>query len=198
MNTQDIINEVKNITAAIEDAKKTATQRGQQLFKNAVAALFDENPELESFSWKQFTPYFNDGDTCYFSVKEWSLEVNDLSEEDMYEYDLILQNTPESIAQIKTEIQELEEQIKKMPVSEFADYKSPGSQLRNKVSNLKSNLPDDESITKEEAQKKVNLFNSISELVFAFDEDMMLSLFGDHAQIIVTKDNIEVEHYHHE
>lgn len=37
------------------------------LLKKA-AALFEKWPQLESFGWRQFTDYFNDGDPCTFGV----------------------------------------------------------------------------------------------------------------------------------
>ncbi len=61
-----------------ESAKKYFAESCQQIFK--------DYPVLVSFSWRQYTPYFNDGDTCHFGVHEVS-EVNgqdvyDLDEED--------------------------------------------------------------------------------------------------------------------
>jgi len=41
---------------------------GRALFKEVCASLFEANPKLESFGWQQYTPYFNDGDPCVFSV----------------------------------------------------------------------------------------------------------------------------------
>jgi hypothetical protein len=37
-------------------------------FKEQVADLFKARPTLESFSWTQYTPYFNDGEPCVFSA----------------------------------------------------------------------------------------------------------------------------------
>lgn len=37
-------------------------------FQEASAALFDAHPEIQSFGWTQYTPYFNDGDPCEFSA----------------------------------------------------------------------------------------------------------------------------------
>lgn len=38
------------------------------LFHDIVKDLFESNPELNSFSWIQYTPFFNDGDECVFSA----------------------------------------------------------------------------------------------------------------------------------
>ena len=34
----------------------------------ALKELFVKYPELESIRWTQYTPYFNDGDPCYFRM----------------------------------------------------------------------------------------------------------------------------------
>jgi hypothetical protein len=44
--------------------------------------LFEENPKLKSFGWTQYTPYFNDGDTCYFSANTDYLYINGEQEDE--------------------------------------------------------------------------------------------------------------------
>ncbi len=50
----------------------------QTYFNEETKKFFEANPEVESFGWKQYTPYFNDGDTCEFGVSSDadSVEVN--------------------------------------------------------------------------------------------------------------------------
>lgn len=38
--------------------------------KSGFKELFVEFPELKSFRWTQYAPYFNDGEPCEFSVNE--------------------------------------------------------------------------------------------------------------------------------
>lgn len=38
----------------------------KDVFKEQSKGLFDAHPLLESFSWTQYTPYFNDGEECVF------------------------------------------------------------------------------------------------------------------------------------
>lgn len=49
-------------------------------FATASRGLFDANPKLESFSWTQYSPYFNDGDECTFSAHIDYPEVNGIEE----------------------------------------------------------------------------------------------------------------------
>ena len=45
-------------------------------FFNKIKHLFENNLSVESISWVQYTPYFNDGETCYFSVNNHELLIN--------------------------------------------------------------------------------------------------------------------------
>jgi len=58
---------------------------GRREFDQLSKRLFEEHPTLQSFSWKQYTPYFNDGDTCEFSAHTDvdSIQVNDVWGDDI-------------------------------------------------------------------------------------------------------------------
>lgn len=43
---------------------------GEAAVKELFKEFFDANPNVEDVHWTQYTPYFNDGDTCTFSVHE--------------------------------------------------------------------------------------------------------------------------------
>ena len=38
--------------------------------KDVTKEFFETNPSIKAIVWTQYTPYFNDGDTCEFSVHE--------------------------------------------------------------------------------------------------------------------------------
>lgn len=72
-----------NIKAEIAKARKEKEvidkllkEKVYQLFQQEVEELFRENPDLESFTWSQYTPYFNDGDECVFSVNRENIGIN--------------------------------------------------------------------------------------------------------------------------
>lgn len=52
-------------------------RQAQAVFKAEAAKLFEANPMLQSFGWRQYTPYFNDGDTCVFGVYSDEPDIND-------------------------------------------------------------------------------------------------------------------------
>lgn len=40
----------------------------QEMFKESLINFFGMNPGVNALRWTQYTPYFNDGDACVFSV----------------------------------------------------------------------------------------------------------------------------------
>lgn len=53
-----------------QDYKTLVSQEGKTLVKELLTTFFSEAPDVESVRWAQYTPYFNDGDACVFSVNE--------------------------------------------------------------------------------------------------------------------------------
>ena len=64
-----------------EEAKKVA----QVAFRESALELFEKHPELESFSWSQYTPYFNDGDECIFGVNIDEPDINGVEGYDIHD-----------------------------------------------------------------------------------------------------------------
>lgn len=43
-------------------------KRGGEILQSVFANVFNKFSQLQSFSWTQYTPYFNDGDECVFRM----------------------------------------------------------------------------------------------------------------------------------
>lgn len=43
-------------------------EEAQNHLKESSKEVFKKFPDLKSFAWTQYTPYFNDGDVCVFEV----------------------------------------------------------------------------------------------------------------------------------
>lgn len=52
------------------ELQKKFQATAQALFKETTKEFFDKNPNVTAIVWTQYTPYFNDGDTCEFSVND--------------------------------------------------------------------------------------------------------------------------------
>jgi hypothetical protein len=79
----DALERYKEAKKKMVEMQKEAQQVVQQAFKEATVELFDEHPELKSFGWNQYTPYFNDGDVCVFDTNfDWEVWINGLSSDE--------------------------------------------------------------------------------------------------------------------
>lgn len=66
---------IENLKAEMEAAQAQFRDRGKELFKPALAELFAKYPAMKNIAWTQYTPYFNDGDACTFSVNN-DVDIN--------------------------------------------------------------------------------------------------------------------------
>jgi len=63
-----LIKEIKNKRDKLRKKMVELRKESRVAFSECVKGLFEENPNLVSFSWTQYTPYFNDGDECVFQA----------------------------------------------------------------------------------------------------------------------------------
>lgn len=68
--------EYKENIRAMAEAQKKSVETGRKMFGAKVREFFDTHTVAETASWSQYTPYFNDGDTCIFRVGAGGVSVN--------------------------------------------------------------------------------------------------------------------------
>lgn len=70
------IEEFAALKSAWRKQQEELRKEGQVLLCDALQDLFNNNESLKEISWTQYTPWFNDGDTCEFSTYAHSPKVN--------------------------------------------------------------------------------------------------------------------------
>jgi hypothetical protein len=88
---------IENLNVLIEqfaEAKKNFQAEAKKSLTAVFKEFFDETPEIKVIKWTQYTPYFNDGDTCIFRVNDPTFSnvddstlVSTYGELDMDEYE---------------------------------------------------------------------------------------------------------------
>ena len=173
---------LREFVEEMQRLKNTLREQGQTLMKASFKKMFDQYPFITAFQWNQYTPYFNDGEECLFSVHDVNVtnlpveELEHLSawgeyegELDMYDqYNVVTKND--------------------------SDYFITSDPTGSSYNTRKPNVP----------SKFLNICD-LSELKrFLNDlqsdalEDVMKTTFGDHVSVIVTRDDIEINDYDHE
>lgn len=83
--TQSIDNIVEVYNNMVADMQSQMQTAMKKLFK----VFFEENPEIKLIVWTQYTPYFNDGEECTFSVRDMMYSIEEMKNEDISSpYDL--------------------------------------------------------------------------------------------------------------
>jgi len=59
---------LKELQNKLEKVKKEIKEEFALEFKKETSKYFEKYKWLKEISWSQYTPYFNDGDSCEFSV----------------------------------------------------------------------------------------------------------------------------------
>lgn len=54
--------------ATVKAAKDEAAKHVKDAVREAVRAVFAADERVEAVRWRQYTPYFNDGDACVFGL----------------------------------------------------------------------------------------------------------------------------------
>jgi hypothetical protein len=185
----------KQIKAFAQETKK----RNEAFFKEAVKSVFEEHPNVQSFSWTQYTPYFNDGDACEFSanVEDYTLNTVDGQEFDcswsIEQKIKKLKNSPAINAALEVQIESLEQKKKLAAATE--DY-AEAERCKKQIESLRDQYVAPGEV--ESLEKLLVVYKSINEILCAFDKDSFKMLFGDHVQVTVSKDSINVEEYNHD
>lgn len=62
-----LVDKIKAEFKEFENKKQVLIEELRKDFPNLLKPLFDKSKKIDYISWTQYTPYFNDGDTCSFS-----------------------------------------------------------------------------------------------------------------------------------
>lgn len=71
---------IKELLDKQVELKEKFRQQGKKALATAFKEVFDDYPQVESIRWSQYTPYFNDGDACYFGRNDFTIRLLDEKE----------------------------------------------------------------------------------------------------------------------
>jgi hypothetical protein len=197
----------------MQEAQSFMQAHSSQYIELSVQSFFDACPEIESIFWTQYTPYFNDGDSCEFSVHELHYTVEGLPSDDhegsylhtQSDYEAAIENL-ESVKRYVAD-----------PAAWIQTYKDEYLKRTGRALNVRDEhiypYPKTvegalEAIAEIEPQLNIISFDRVTEIESAYNtlcsvlskipEDTMRHIYGDHAQITITRSGTVVEEYSHD
>lgn len=89
----------------VEELRLKLQETGEEFLVEHFKKTFEENPKLETVSWSQYTPYFNDGEECTFSSNhEWADIEGEGLKYDSPEYNKIKDDIREFLSQFDNDL----------------------------------------------------------------------------------------------
>ena len=166
----------------ISELKKQVQKELQAEFTGALSELFDAYPFVTSLSFKAYTPYFNDGDSCEYSVHHDYCQFNGFDEDDDEQ-----QGENVDVLKLARENIYVEEPNPDYDASKLGTW----GPHRNKTTYVKKPNPDFNPLYKE----AVDAFRSALAVV---DEDNWEEMVGDHVKVTITREGITTDEYEHD
>lgn len=212
MDYQKITELFKTLNERVESAREEMRSHAKPLIEASANQLFDLCPEIKSVYWTQYTPYFNDGDSCQFSVHSTCFSLVDDEEEfNPYESSVLFTEADLKSAEDRLEDAKLYEQDpeawktaykKRYKETYGRDYmhsviKPYGSveDRQEEVEEIKAFLT---RYSSEAIDRIKNAFTAFERSLAMIDEDTMKVLYGDHSLVQIDRTGTTVEEFDHE
>lgn len=160
--------DLKTLKQQLDQAKADMQTHGRKAFLDCVQGFFVANPMAESVRWYQYTPYFNDGEPCEFTVGKVRLKILDSGTD----WDICDAEELRRRADTNANRQDAAKHV----------WAIPADQLR--------------ILTQEENQLLLG-FRELASSVES-NEDLLEIVFGDHAKITVTREQVTIEEFDHD
>lgn len=163
----------------INKLQEEIRQKAKGVMAVVFRDFFEKWPEVEVLTWNQYTPYFNDGEECVFSVN-----------------DLYAVRSKEELDEVRHP-EEVPDIFPRAPSDwEWAN--------KDKYDDVAKNIEEWEALPLELQRESLTRgaeldkdVDKLSNFLQSLDEHLKV-MFGDHVEILVTREGIEVRDHDHE
>lgn len=217
---EELFNKYQEVQEKIKAIKEEATLVAKNILSEGTTDYFNKYSHLvKGIVWTQYTPFFNDGDECIFSVNTPYLVpvIKDVFVNEEDEGEDSYADWEETDFTHKIDLEALEKNL-----ADALDYEAnPEEYTRKKVESHKTysgyyktvnaqsirfykpyksseQLLETSEIYKQYPENFTKDSEELLDFIENLDSDVMKELFGDHVKIIITKDNMFIEEYGHE
>lgn len=173
----DSKNKTSELRKKIKDLQAELNKEAEAEFKDAFKDFFDQNPNVVAVHWEQYTPYFNDGDSCRFGVGSYWLEFNYTPEE--------LKATAEKLFNDEPDIGN--------SVKAWEEWLTSPEGLRETYDEKEFASKDSQFSFNESEKKSLKEFKKVWNDVV--EDDLFESLFGDHVTVKATREGFTSTSY---
>jgi hypothetical protein len=205
MNFTAILEQLQSATQQLELLKKQYSADSIAILDQVFEEFFKETPEVEKVFWTQFSPYFNDGEPCEFSVHDIELKL--FGEEDDEEGSFLYDQSDLDYALER--LQDTQDYIEN-PEAWKAAYIASHPWSHNKyatpmyttieeaqaeVDNIQTFI---DKYTAEGISRIKSNFDLLQRVFREIDEEYLEAAYGNHVLVEVTRQGTEISEYYHD
>jgi hypothetical protein len=209
MNLEQLAANFKQLNEEIEKAMAQMKSDSQALVEQAAQELFQAAPEIDCIFWRQYTPYFNDGEPCSFSRHDiyYNLAGDDPDDcEGSYlytqdDYERALKNLQTVTEYVKDPLAWFNKiKIERnLPHTDRPEWHLPWPRTveaaQAEVANIELQRT---AYSVEDADRINNAFEQLCAHIQLIPDEIMLAVYGDHAKITISREGTVVDHYDHD
>jgi hypothetical protein len=198
------------IKAEMEKLRNEMKEKSKGFISKYCKSFFERNPMVAKIQWAQYTPYFNDGEPCEFSIGDIVFKLegdeNDYNYESSETYtDSYIEAQKEAIEDVKlfwenplAYAEKLTKKYTWMNIDQ-ARGRKPYYKIEDHEANIKTA---EEFMKKYDSKSMENLdsdFKLLSNFISGIENDVLEAMFGNHAIVtIYNNGNVEVEEHEHD
>ena len=208
-----ILEEVEALVASFEKQRQELVEKLKPSFGSIFTPFFDAVPEVDALMFTAYTPYFNDGDECTFSVNDLYgyFTTTEEDEREPYEGDLPAYGPSPTELLAFRERGEISDYLKRMhqyetkPQNRYdhttRSYKDFPAKFSSLEEAIKDRYKEELALPAETLKRQgeiADAFKEMSNLFHRIPDDIIRELFGDHIKVTITRDGVEVDEYEHD
>lgn len=215
MTYDELMKEFEDVNAKMMAIKKEMSTKAQSYLEEAAKLLLEKHQILHCVFWTQYTPYFNDGESCDFGVNDvFFITQKDYDEKDYcgYEGSYIPGAWDLKCAKEKVEQAEVFQKDPEVFVEKFKEdwrnryNRDPWFDPMERVPDLEKSKQEYEEAAAQVEQygdletldAMIYDVNAFGRMVSNVPEDVMEMIYGDHAKVIITRNRTYVEECSHD
>lgn len=213
-NNENLEELFAELNTEIHKLTEIMQKKATPLIDQVANKLFTTIPEIESVFWTQYTPYFNDGDACTFSVNDIYFNLYDdptLEDEDIYGEGSVV-CTAEDVVHYKLELQKTIE-FNRDPIAYREAYRvTQLAKWGRELYSWQNHKPSYQTV--EEQQKYIDFAeqfvrkydgDKINDAMQTFiksismvADDIMETLYGDGVRVTITREGTTTDEMEHD
>jgi len=184
---KDLMKRISKMEKEIEKMKSKIQEDTESMFKLSFKEIFEKHSKLESFSWVQYTPNWNDGDECVFSAHTDYVYLNGSEDESV---------CLQELEALYKDVLNKDKAIKKLTNENVRLAKKGNTKWQ--IDHNNQRISEIQNSDLDEVSWKYLALEDITGVLSSVDDDIFRDMFSDHVKVTVSRNGIETESYEHD